>query len=159
MKSLDSILKSRDITFLTKVHSIKALAFPVVRSGCESRTIKKAEHRRIDASELWCWRRLLGVPWTERRSNQSTLKEILVPTLIFIERTDAPILWPPDANSWLIREDPDFGQDWRQEEKGQQRTRWLEDIIDSMEMNLGKLWEVVKDRGDWCAAVHRVAKS
>jgi len=83
--------------------------------------------------------------------------------MIFIERTDAepeaPILWPPDAKSWLIREDPDFGQDWRQEEKGQQRTRWLEDIIDSMEMNLSKLWEIVKDRGGWCAAVHRVAKS
>ena len=99
MSNLDSILKSRDITLPTKVHIVKAMVFPVVMNGYESWTIKKAESRRIHASELWCWRRLLGVPWTERRSNQSTLKEILVPTLIFIERTDAPILWPPDANS------------------------------------------------------------
>ena len=99
MTNLDSILKSRDITLPTKVHLVKAMVFPVVMYGCESWTIKKAERRRIDASELWCWRRLLRVPWTARRSNQSILKEIS-PEL-FIGRTDAeaetPIIWPPDA--------------------------------------------------------------
>ena len=103
MTHLDSILKSRDITLPTKVFLVKAMAFPVVMYGCESWTIKKAEHRRIDAFELWCWRRLLRVPWAARRSNQSTLKEI---NSIFIGRTDAevesPILLPPDAKSRLI---------------------------------------------------------
>ena len=96
MTNLDSILKSRDITLPTKVHLVKAMVFPVVMYGCESSTIKKAEHRRIDAFELWCWRRLLRIPWTARRFKQSILKE-------FIERTDieaeTPILWPPDAKS------------------------------------------------------------
>ena len=115
MTNLDSILKSRDITLPTKVHLVKAMVFPAVMYGCESWTIKKVEHQRIDAFELWCWRRLLRVPWTARRSNQSILKEI-------IGRTDAeaetPILWPPDMKNWLIGEDPDAGKDWRQEDKG-----------------------------------------
>ena len=113
-----SLLKSRDITLPTKVHLVKAMVFPVVMYGCESWTIKKAECQRIDAFELWCWRRLLRVPWTSRRSNQSILKE----SWVFIGRTDVeaetPILWPPDAKSLLIWKDPDVGKDWRREEQG-----------------------------------------
>ena len=119
MTNLDSILKSRDITFPTKVHLVKAMVFPVIMYGCESWTVKKAEHRRIDAFELWCWRRLLRVPWTARRSNQSILKESV---LSVHWKTDAeaetPILWPPLVKSRLIGKDPDFGRDWGQEEKG-----------------------------------------
>ena len=128
MTNLDSILKNRDITLLTKVHIVKAMAFPIVMCGCESWTIKKAECQRIDTFELWCWRRRLRVPWTARRSNQSILKEInpeyslkelmlrlKLQYFIFIERTDAeaeaPILWPLDIKSQLIGKDPDAGKD------------------------------------------------
>ena len=118
MTNLDRILKSRDITLPTNFHLVKAMGFPVVMYGCKSRTVKKAEHRRIDAFELWCWRRLLRVPWTARRSNQSILKEIWV----FVGRNDAkaetPVLWPPHVKSWLIGKDSDAGRDWSQEEKG-----------------------------------------
>ena len=117
MTNLDSILKSRDITFPTKVHLVKALFFSVVMYGCESWTKKKAECWRIDAFDLWCWRGLLRVPWISRRSNQSILK-----SWIFIERADAeaetPILWPPDVKNSVIGKDPDAGKDLRQEEKG-----------------------------------------
>ena len=99
MTNLDSIFKSRDITLLTKVHLVKAMFFPVVMYGCESWTVKKAEHRRIDAFELWCWRRLLRVPWTARRSNQSTLKEISPGSGRTDIEAETPILWPPDAKS------------------------------------------------------------
>ena len=120
MTNLDSILKSRDITFSTEFHLVKAMVFPVVMYGCESWTIKKAEHWRIDAFELWCWRRLLRVPWTARRSNPVHPK--WDQSWVFIERTEAetetPILWPPDAKSWLIGKAPDAGKDWGQEEKG-----------------------------------------
>ena len=120
MTNLGSILKSRDIALSTKVCLVKTTVFPVVMYGCESWSIKKAECWRIDAFELWCWRRLLRVPWTARRSNQSILKEIK--SWIFIGRTDTeaetPILWPPDGKNWLIWKDPDAGKDWRQEEKG-----------------------------------------
>ena len=113
--NLDSILKSKDITLLIKVHLVKAMVFPVVMYGRETCTTKKSRHRRIDAFELWCWRRLLRVPWTAWRSNQSILKKVL----IFIGRTDAeaetPTLWPPDAKNWLTRKGPDVGKDWRQE--------------------------------------------
>ena len=113
MTNLDGILKSRDITLSTKVHLVKAMVFPVVMNGCESWTIKKAEHWIIDAFVLWYWRRLLKVPWTARRSNQFW---------IFIGRTDVeaetPILWPPDMKNWLIGKYPNAGQDWRQEEQG-----------------------------------------
>ena len=98
--------------------SIKAMVFPVVTYGCESWTIKKAECQRTDAFELWCWRRLLRVPWTARRSNQSILKEIWIFTGRTVAEAETPILWPPDAKSWLIWKDPDAGKDWRQEEKG-----------------------------------------
>ena len=116
----NSILRSRDIILPTKVRLVKAMVFPIVMYGCESWTITKAEHRRIDAFELWCWRRLLRVPWTARRSNQSILKE--TQSWVFIERTDteteALILWVPDAKNWLTGKDPDAGKVWRLEEKG-----------------------------------------
>ena len=128
MTNLGNILKSRDITLPTKVHLVKAMVFPVVMYGCENWTLKKAEHQRIDAFDLWCWRRLLRVPWTARRSNQSILKEIKAvnckgnQSWIFIGRTDAeaetPILCPPDAKNWLLGKDSDAGKDWRQEKKG-----------------------------------------
>ena len=120
MTNLDSILKSRDITLLTKVRLVKAMVFPVVMYGCESWTIKKAEHWRIDTFELWCWKRLLRVPWTARRSNQSILKEISPEYSLegLMLKLEAPILWPPDVKNWLIGKDPDAGKDWWQEEKG-----------------------------------------
>ena len=146
MTNLDSILKSRDIILSTKVRLVKALVFPVVLYGCESWTVKKAECRRTDAFELWCWRRLLRVPWTARRSNQSILKGDQ--SWVFIGKTDAeaetPLLWPPDAKSWLTGKDPDARRDWGQEEKGMtedemagwhQLTRWTWVWIDS-----GSLW-------------------
>ena len=113
MTNLDSILKSRAITLPTKVRLVKAMVFPVVMYGCESWTTRRAEWRRIDAFELWCWRRLLRVPWMVRRSNQSILKEIS-PECLFIGRTDVeaetPILWPPDVKNYLIGKDPDAGK-------------------------------------------------
>ena len=109
MTNLDSIFKSRDIPLPTKVHLVKTMVFPVVMYGCESWSIKKAEHQRIDALELWCGRWLLRVLWTAKRSNQSILKEISPETLV---------LWTPDAKNWLTGKDPDAGKDWRQEEKG-----------------------------------------
>ena len=120
MTNIENILKSRDITLPTKIHLVKAIFFPVVMYGCESWTVKKAEHRRIDAFELWCWRRLLRVPWTARRSNQSILKGDQ--SWVFTGRTDAeaetPVLWPPHVKSWLIGKDSDAGRDWGQVEKG-----------------------------------------
>jgi len=122
MTNLNRILKSRDITLPTKVCLVKTMVFPVVMYGCESRTVKKAERWRINAFELWCWRRLLRVPWTARRSNQSILRD---QSWVFFERTDAKaktshevVLWPPHAKSWLIGKDSDAGRNWGQEEKG-----------------------------------------
>ena len=119
MTNLDSLFKSRDITLPTKVRLVKAMVFPVVMYGCESWTEKKAERWRIDAFELWCWRRLLRVPWTARRSNQFILKGDQ--SWVFFGRTDGkaetPVLWPPHAKSWLIGKDSDAGRDWGQEEK------------------------------------------
>ena len=119
MTNLHNILKSRVITLPTKVHLVKAMVFPVVMFGCESWTIKKAECQRIDAVELWCWRRLLRVPWTARRSNQSILKELspeysLEGLMLKLKLQS----WPPDVKNWLIGKYPDAGKDWRQEEKG-----------------------------------------
>ena len=118
--NLDSILKSRDITLPTKVCLVKVMIFPVVMYGCESWPIKKAEHRRLDAFELWYWRRLLRVPWTARSCNQSILKGIGPGCSLegLMLKLKLPILWPPDAKNWFIRKDPNARKDWRQEEKG-----------------------------------------
>ena len=126
MTNLDSILKSRHVTLPTKFCLVKAMVFPVIMYGCESWTIKKAEHWRIDAFEQWCWRRLLRVPWTARRFNQSILKEIspgcslnrLMPTWWADAEAETPILWLPDVKNWLLGKDPDVGKHWKQEEKG-----------------------------------------
>ena len=121
MTNLDSIFKSRNITLPTKFHLVKAMVFPVVMYGCESWTVKNAEHRRIDAFEVWCWRRLLRVPWTARRSNQSILKEISP------EISLEGVLWPPHVKSWLIVKDSDAGRDCGQEDKGKtedEMARW-----------------------------------
>ena len=137
------------------------MIFPVVMYGCESWTIKKAEHRRTDAFELWFCRRLLKSPLDCKQIKPANPKGNQ--SWIFIGRTDAeaeaPMLWPPDVRSWLTGKDPVAGKDWRQEEKGWQSMRWLDGIIDSTDMSFSKLWEIVKNREAWHAAGHGVTKS
>ena len=161
MTNLDSILKSRDITLLTKLHIVKAMVFPVVMYGCESWTIKKAEHQRIDAFKLWCWRRLLRVPWTAKRSNQPILREINPEyslealTLKLKLQYFGHLMRMADSLEKSLM----LGKIEGRRRRGSQRMRWLDSTINAMDMNLGKLQEIVRDREAWSTAVHGFAKS
>ena len=159
MTNLVNVLKSRDITLPTKVRLVKAMVFPIVIHGCENWTIKKAEHQRTGAFELWCYRRLLRIPWTARRSNQSILKEISpeysLERLILKLQYFGHLMWRANSLEKTLM----LGKVEGKSKRGQQRMRWLDNVINSMDMSLSKLWEIVEDRGAWRVVVNRVTKS
>ena len=161
LTNLDSIFKSRDVTLPTKVHLVKAMVFPVVMCGCESWTVKKAESQRIDAFALWCWRRLLRVPWTARRSNQSILKELspgcsLEGLMLKLKlQYFGHLMRRVDSQEKSLM----LGGIGGRRRRGRQRMRWLDGLTDSMDMGLGRLWEIVMDREIWHPAIHWVTKS